>query len=357
MVCANCTLLRAQVAAGIVGEQAREDQQAVERRAQLVRHVGEELRFRLARALGGHLGADELGLDPVALGEVAHHLGVAEQLPGVVAHRRDDHVAPVGRAVLAHAPAFLLEAPLGGGHLQLPLRLPALDVLARVEAREMLSQDLLRLVAGDALGARVPARDAAFGVEHENRVVDDAFDHEPEAPLAVGEHALGARARGDVLVQQAVRLLEIPRALAHAQLELPAARAQLGQRLLELAEQRAQDEAGEDHRDDEEQEQHQRRVERPRSKGARLAAQGVPQRDRADRRDGGGHFALAETESGPDDERHDQERGGVGGAAAGRAAAKDGVRDEKQESGDAAPSAMRPAVQRMRPGAAQERTA
>ena len=36
-------LLRREVAADVVGEQAREDQQAVERRAQLVRHVGEEL--------------------------------------------------------------------------------------------------------------------------------------------------------------------------------------------------------------------------------------------------------------------------------------------------------------------------
>ena len=36
-------LLPAQVALGVFGEQLRQDQQAVERRAQLVRHAGEEL--------------------------------------------------------------------------------------------------------------------------------------------------------------------------------------------------------------------------------------------------------------------------------------------------------------------------
>jgi hypothetical protein len=35
-------LLGREVAAHVVGQQARQDQQAVERRAQLVRHVGEE---------------------------------------------------------------------------------------------------------------------------------------------------------------------------------------------------------------------------------------------------------------------------------------------------------------------------
>ena len=42
-------LLRRQVAFGIVGELLAEDQDAVERRAQLVRHVGQELRLVLRR--------------------------------------------------------------------------------------------------------------------------------------------------------------------------------------------------------------------------------------------------------------------------------------------------------------------
>ena len=43
MVRANSTCLRRQVAVGVVAELLAEDQDAVERRAQLVRHVGEEL--------------------------------------------------------------------------------------------------------------------------------------------------------------------------------------------------------------------------------------------------------------------------------------------------------------------------
>ena len=61
MVCANFTCFAVELAARVVGQQAREDQQAVERRAQLVRHVGEELRLRLVRPLGGELRLLELG--------------------------------------------------------------------------------------------------------------------------------------------------------------------------------------------------------------------------------------------------------------------------------------------------------
>ena len=43
MVCANCTCLPVRLPAAVLGELVRENQQAVERRAQLVRHVGEEL--------------------------------------------------------------------------------------------------------------------------------------------------------------------------------------------------------------------------------------------------------------------------------------------------------------------------
>ena len=47
MVRANSTCFGRQVAVGIVAELLAEDQNAVERRAQLVRHVGQELRLVL----------------------------------------------------------------------------------------------------------------------------------------------------------------------------------------------------------------------------------------------------------------------------------------------------------------------
>ena len=273
-------LLRREIAADVVGQEARQDQQAVERRAQLVRHVGEELRFRFAGALGLDLGAHQLRLDALALGEIARHLGEAEQPAGVVAHRGNDDARPEARAVFAQPPALLLEAALARRHLQLPLRLAALDLLRRVEAREMLADDLGGGVALDALRAGVPARDAALGIEHEDGVVDDALHHQPEAPLAVGEQA---------------------RALEHPQLELIARRFQLG-------EDRAQHESGHHHRADEDEEQEQRLVARQVGERAGVAAQRVPERHGADRGARRGDLALAEAEGRPDDERHHHER-------------------------------------------------
>ena len=49
MVCANLHLLVGEVAGLVVGEQLRQDQRGVERRAQLVAHVGEELGLVLVR--------------------------------------------------------------------------------------------------------------------------------------------------------------------------------------------------------------------------------------------------------------------------------------------------------------------
>ena len=70
-------LLLVEIALRVVGEQLREDQQRVERRAQLVAHVGEELGlvFRGQRELlglflhraAGHLDFEVLGLNLLLL--------------------------------------------------------------------------------------------------------------------------------------------------------------------------------------------------------------------------------------------------------------------------------------------------
>ena len=77
IVVANSICFVGQVAVGVVGEQLRQDQQRVERRAQLVRHVREELglvlrgerellRLLLERA-AGLLDLAVLDLDPAVL--------------------------------------------------------------------------------------------------------------------------------------------------------------------------------------------------------------------------------------------------------------------------------------------------
>jgi len=63
-------------------------------------------------------------------------------------------------------------------------------------------------------------------------------------------------------VQQAVRLLEIVRALAHAELQLLTALAQLAHRLLELPKERREDKARKNDRGHEKEEQKQRLVQR-----------------------------------------------------------------------------------------------
>ena len=66
------------------------------------------------------------------------------------------------RAVLAHAPAFSLEAALALGGLQRDPRDFLLALFGGVEAREMLADDLVGLIALEPARAGVPARDPAL---------------------------------------------------------------------------------------------------------------------------------------------------------------------------------------------------
>jgi hypothetical protein len=74
--------------------------------------------------------------------------------------------------------------PLALGPLQHALRHAGGALLRRVEHREMLADDLVRAVALDALGARVPAHHPAGGVQQEDGVLGDALDQQAE--LLVG---------------------------------------------------------------------------------------------------------------------------------------------------------------------------
>src|SRR6202007_2467224 len=67
-----------------------------------------------------------------AVGHVARDLGEAEQRAARVAPRGNGDVAPDPRAVAPHAPAFVLDAPFGGGDCQFARWLAGGDVLVRV---------------------------------------------------------------------------------------------------------------------------------------------------------------------------------------------------------------------------------
>ena len=62
----------------------------------------------------------------------------------------------------------------------------------------MLADDFSRRVTLDPLGAHVPARDAAFRIEHEDRVVLNAFDHQPQSLFALPQRLFGLPAFGQI---------------------------------------------------------------------------------------------------------------------------------------------------------------
>ena len=62
----------------------------------------------------------------------------------------------------------------------------------------MTPDDLSRAVALEPFGARVPGRDVAVQVEHEDGVVADAFDDEPESLLALAQRLFGLASLGEI---------------------------------------------------------------------------------------------------------------------------------------------------------------
>ena len=57
----------------------------------------------------------------------------------------------------------------------------------------MLAHNLVGGVADDLLGSSVPAGDAAGGIEHENRIVDDTLDQDLEMAPRTVQRKIGLR--------------------------------------------------------------------------------------------------------------------------------------------------------------------
>jgi hypothetical protein len=131
-------------------------------------------------------------------GDVAGHLGETLELAVGVSDRVDHHVGPEAAAVLAQPPAFGLVAALAPGDLQHPRGQAGSTVLAGVELREMLADDLRRRVAFQPLGAGIPVGHHARRIEHVDRIVDHALDQHSEAPLALAQRVLSGHPLGDV---------------------------------------------------------------------------------------------------------------------------------------------------------------
>src|SRR5205807_360123 len=90
--------------------------------------------------------------------------GLCSSWASVAPQGGDEDVGPVRPSALADAPALLHVAPLGSRPPQLLGGPAPVDGVGGVEEREVPADDLLGPVAGDALGAGVPGRDAAVRV-------------------------------------------------------------------------------------------------------------------------------------------------------------------------------------------------
>ena len=146
-------------------------------------------RISVVLSLAARSSASSRSRSSAALRAVISLVTLAKPLssPIIVPQGRDQHVGPERRAVLADPKAFLLVAALGRRDAQLLFGVAALYVLVGVEDREVLPDDLLGLIALDALGPFVPGGDIALGVEHEDGVVLDALDQEAgSAPRSGG---------------------------------------------------------------------------------------------------------------------------------------------------------------------------
>src|SRR5690606_41501889 len=112
---------------------------------------------------------------PTILVQTARVLNVAIALSSFDPDRSDDDVGPDTLAILANSPARSSEAPVAKRCPKGMRRLALLAIFGRVEAGEMLPDNLVRLIALELFGARVPASDHARRVDHVDRVIGYAL--------------------------------------------------------------------------------------------------------------------------------------------------------------------------------------
>src|SRR5215203_4308998 len=93
----------------------------------------------------------------------------------IIVQRCQDRVCPEPRSILAHEPVLLYGAAFAGRRLEVFLRLAQPGVFFCEECGEVLSDDLIRVIAFETFGTRVPACHAPLRVEREDGVIPHAF--------------------------------------------------------------------------------------------------------------------------------------------------------------------------------------
>ena len=135
----------------------------------------------------------ELALAARGLGQVAGDVGEAAELAARAAQRRDGHVGPEPRGVLAHPPALLVRMPRGRRGGQLPRHLAGLARFGRLQHRDGPAEDLVGGVTRKPLGAGVPGEDPTRRVEEDDAAVFHPLDQPSEASLVIARCPLGGR--------------------------------------------------------------------------------------------------------------------------------------------------------------------
>src|SRR5690606_9041000 len=106
--------------------------------------------------------------------DLSSHLGEAGRPALSVSHRADYDARPEQRAILTHAPAFVLYPTVASGSFELT-RQRVTDVdIGRIEGGEMPADDFIAAVPLYSLGSCIPAHDMPGGVEGKYCVVLDA---------------------------------------------------------------------------------------------------------------------------------------------------------------------------------------
>jgi hypothetical protein len=122
-------------------------------------------------------------LGDATLGHVARDLGKSDEPAPFVVDGVENGQSPEARPILAQAPTLVLEPPNLPRRGERATGQTRLLVLGREKHRKVPPQHLLGAIALDALGTRVPAGDAAVGIDHVDRVIGDGFHQHLEASI------------------------------------------------------------------------------------------------------------------------------------------------------------------------------
>src|SRR6266568_5334351 len=156
---------------------------------------GGEARLQLHRALS-NLRLEQLA-GAFFVRDIVRHLRKTVEGAALIPDGRDDSLDPKAGPVLAHAPTLVACLAFLGRRFEHLLGHAAFDVFGREEGAKRFSDDLVGPIALDALGPRVPGGDAAFGVQHVDRVALHTLHQQAKAFLAFPQGRLRSLALGD----------------------------------------------------------------------------------------------------------------------------------------------------------------